>query len=101
MGSGSSASWRDKDSIDSEVISLENIMNTYYVKDLRKKVEASITNRLKHGKVVSRITCRNANYLRPKSYKTVRLKFEGISQIKAAGTLPHRKEDQGDRKTAE
>ena len=29
-------------------------MNTYYVKDMRKKVDASITNRLKHGKLVWR-----------------------------------------------
>ena len=42
-----------------------------------------------HPGCVRMTSCRNANYLRPKSYKTVRLKFEGISQIKAAGTLPH------------
>ena len=33
------------EAIESEIISLENIMNTYYVKDIQKKVDASITNR--------------------------------------------------------
>ena len=85
----------NKDSIDSEVISLENIMNTYYVKDLRKKVEASITNRLKHGKVVSRITpfgyicddLKEGWKVDPQAAKTVRLIFREAVAGKKPGEI--------------
>lgn len=59
-------------------------MNTYYVKDMRKKVEASITNRMKHGKVVTRVTpfgyvCDDVKEgwkTDPEAAKTVRLIFK-------------------------
>ena len=72
------------EAIESEIISLENIMNTYYVKDMRKKVDASIINRLKHGKVVTRVTpfgyvCDDVKEgwkKDPEAAKTVRLIFK-------------------------
>ena len=59
-------------------------MNTYYVKDMRKKVDASITNRLKHSKFVTRVTpfgyvCDDVKEgwkKDPEAAKTVRLIFK-------------------------